>query len=556
MNPTRLRVASLAACLSIAATPLAAATPRFEIIIDPAAHAGPLTGRLVLVIAKSARPEPRLAISPRGPALFAIDLDQLRPGEPAVIDDKALGFPDALADLPPGDYYAQAVVNVYEPVHRADGKTVWLHMNDGTIEFFSAAAGNIYSDVQPVHIGRDGTVKLTITHVVPPAERPRDTEWIKHVTVQSELLTKFWRRPVYIHAHVLLPKGYTDHPDVHYPSIYTLGHGEAPLSFSTNPPRAGAAAADAVSPVTGLQSGYATYQQWTSDDYPRVIAISLEQQTPYFPDSYSVNSANNGPYGDAIVQEVIPYLEEHFRIIRKPYARHLEGASTSGWQTLAMQLQHPDFFGGAWVFQPDPIDFTSYGLVDIYADSNAFAVPTGPFTIAVRPFQRTTTGQTVITQRALSRFEEVLGTHGRSGFQLEAWEAVYGPVGSDGYPVPLWNKLTGTIDHSVAAYMRDHGYDLRAYAQQNWPTLGPKLVGKLHFSAGDMDDYWLNLAVYKFQDFLKSTADPHYEGDFIFGRPMKGHSWHPTTWADFIRKYADAVKRQAPAGENVASWNY
>lgn len=557
MNPTRLRALSAIACLLFAAPcPLAAANPRFEITVDPAVHDGPLTGRLVLVIAKSNRPEPRLAINPRGPALFAIDLDQLRPGAPAIIDDKAVGFPGSLAELPPGDYFVQAVVNVYEPVHRADGKTVWLHMNDGTIEFFSAAAGNIYSDVQQVHIGGDGTIKLAITHVVPPAERPHDTEWIKHVTVQSQLLTKFWGRPIYIHAHVLLPKGYADHPDVSYPSIYTLGHGDAPLSFTTTPPRAGAATAETVSPVTGLQSGYATYQAWTADGYPRVIAISLEQQTPYFPDSYSVNSANNGPYGDAIVQEVIPYLEEHFRIIRKPYARQLEGASTSGWQTLAMQLQHPDFFGGAWVFQPDPIDFTRYGLVNIYSDTNAFVTPTGPFTVAVRPFQRTTDGQTVITEQALSRFEEVLGTHGRSGFQLEAWEAVYGPVGDDGYPVPVWNKLTGTIDHSVATYMRDHGYDLRAYAQQNWPTLGPKLVGKLHFSAGDMDDYWLNLAVYKFQDFLKSTTDPHYEGDFTFGRPMKGHSWHPTTWADFIRKYADAVKREAPAGENVAAWNY
>ena len=59
-----------------------------------------------------------------------------------------------------------------------------------------------------------------------------------------------------------------------------------------------------------------------------------------------------------------------------------------------------------------------------------------------------------------------------------------------------------------------------------WPTIGSQLVGKLHFSAGDMDDYWLNLAVYKFEDFLKTTTNPHYEGDFIYGRPMKGHAWH------------------------------
>jgi hypothetical protein len=427
-------------------------------------------------------------------------------------------------------------------------------MNDGRIEFFSIAPGNLYSEPQLVHVGGDGTISVTIDHVVPPADRPADTEWIKHVSIQSPMLTKFWGRPTFVHAHVLLPKGYAEHPDARYPSVYTLGHGDAPLSFSTTPPRNGAP--NTINPATGLESGYATYQVWNGDAFPRVIAISLEQQTPYFPDSYSVNSANNGPYGDAVVQEVIPWLEEHFRIIRQPYARQLEGASTSGWQSLAMQLQHPEFFGGAWIFQPDPIDFTRYQMTNIYTDSNAFFTQTGPFTTTDRAFQRTVDGQALFSVRDLSRFEAVLGSHGRSAYQLEGWEAVYGPVGADGYPVPLWDKATGAIDHTVAAYMRDHGFDLRAYAEKNWATIGPELVGKLHFSAGDMDDYWLNLAVYKFEDFLKTTANPHYAGDFTYGRPMKGHAWHPTTWVDFIRKYASSVKAAAPVGASTAAWNY
>jgi hypothetical protein len=543
--------ATFGALLS-ASTPARAVTPRFEITFSAAAHATPITGRLVLFLARNAQPEPRMLLSPRGPALFAIDIDQLKPGQTAIIDNTSLGFPGALADVAPGDYYAQAVINVYELAHRSDGKNIWVHLNDGTIDIFSVAPGNVYSEPQLVHVGSDGTVKIEITHVIPTAQKPQDTEWIKHVTVQSALLTKFWGRPIFVHAHVLLPKGYAEHPTTYYPSIYTLGHGQAPLSFSTTPPRNGAP--NAVNPATGLESGYATYQAWNGDGFPRVIAISLEQQTPYFPDSYSVNSVNNGPYGDAIVQEVIPYLEEHFRIIRKPYGRQLEGASTSGWQSLAMQLQHPDFFGGAWIFQPDPIDFTRYQMTNIYTDSNAFVVATGPVTQTERGFQRTVDGQTIITTRSLSRFEAVLGSRGRSSYQLEAWEAIYGPAGEDGYPVPLWDKLTGTIDHNVATYMRDHGYDLRAYAEKSWPAIGSKLVGKLHFSAGDMDDYWLNLAVYKFEDFLKTTQNPHYEGDFIYGRPMKGHSWHYATWADLIRKVGATIKAQA--GENTAAWNY
>jgi hypothetical protein len=122
--------------------------------------------------------------------------------------------------------------------------------------------------------------------------------------------------------------------------------------------------------------------------------------------------------------------------------------------------------------------------------------------------------------------------------------------------VPLWNKMTGKINRDTANYMRDHGYDLHAYAEKNWSTLGPKLAGKLHFSCGDMDDFYLNLAVYSFQDFLKSTHDPHSEADFTYGRPMKGHAWHSMTWADYVRKMAEQVQQNAPAGEDTKQWRY
>jgi hypothetical protein len=556
MRARTLSRATIAAWLALVVvnTTAWARPSRFAVTFSAAAHQGPITGRLVLFVSKQEKPEPRLLLSPQGPAVFGVDLDQLAPGAPAIVDAKAVGYPTSLAELPPGDYYVQAVINVYEQVHRADGHTIWVHLNDGTVEFFNTAAGNLYSDVQRVHVGDGGTVRIAVTHVIPPNERPADTEWIKHVRIQSQKLTKFWGRPIYINASVLLPKGYADHPDVSYPSVYTLGHGTAPFFFTPDSTRV--RGIGKIDPATGLSSGYDVYKAWISDNFPRVIAITLEQQTPYFPDSYSVNSANNGPYGDAVVEEVIPYLEKHFRIIGKPYARLVEGASTSGWQTLALQLQHPDFFGGAWVLQPDPIDFRHYQQTNIYEDSNAFSIPTGPFTSLERPFRRTVQGQVTWTMRQLSRFEAVLGSHGRSSYQLEAWEAVYGPVGPDGYPKPLWDKLTGKIDHDVANYMRDHGYDLRAYAEKNWPTLGPKVVGKLHFFAGDMDNFYLNLAVYDFQDFLKTTTNPHYEGEFTYGRPMKGHSWHAFTWDEMVRQMAAYMKKIAPTGEDTNAWAY
>lgn len=561
----------IAACLTAAAAIGAlgvsapAQSPRFEVTIAPSAHAGPLTGRLIVAVSKLEKPEPRLIISPRGPAVYGVDLDQLPAGKSTVVGNSATSYPMQLSELPPGDYYVQAVVNVYQQFHRSDGHTIWVHMGDGRVEFFNFAGGNLYSDVQKVHIDGHSTIKLTVDHVIAEEPRPADTRWLKHVKIQSQLLTKFWGHPVYIYADVLLPKGYDEHPNTYYPIVFPLGH--APTPFSFNPDSASERRGGEQNPlelrrgarinrVSGLESGYDFYTQWVSDSFPRVIAVTLEQATPYFADSYSTNSANDGPYGDAFVQEVVPYLEQHFRIIPKPYARQVEGASTSGWQTLALLLQHPDFFGGGWVLQPDPIDFRHYQLTNIYSDTNAFTIPNGMFTPAERQFQRTTEGQVVITTRQLSHFEDVLGSHGRSGYQLEAWEAVYGPVGADGYPVAVWNKQTGVIDHTTAAYMRDHGFDLRAYAQRNWSTLGPKLAGKLHFFAGDMDNYYLNLAVYDFQDFVDSTSNPHSDADFTYGRPMKGHGWHSYTWAEMVKKMADAVKREAPAGESTAAWSY
>lgn len=549
-----IRIA-VARILPLVALPLMVArahaqAPRFEVVVPATAKSDALTGRLVLILAREAQPEPRLLVSPQGPAMFGVDIEQLDAGDAAIIDSTATSYPVPLSSLPPGDYWAQAVINVYDRVQRADGPAVWLPMGDGTIEFFTTAAGNVYSEPVQVRVGEGGTFRIIADRIIPSASRPADTDWIKHVSIPSEKLTRFWGRPIYIHATVLLPRGYSESRDVRYPTIFAFGHN---VPFGFNPDSTRFRSIGEINPVTGLETGYDFYKDWISDDFPRVIAVTFQQATPYFPDSYSVNSANNGPYGDAMVEEVIPFLERQFRMIGQPYARIVEGASTNGWQSLALQLRNPDFFGGAWILQPDPIDFTRYQLTDIYADTNAFVLERGELTVE-RPFRRTVEGQPVWTVRQLSRFEDVLGSRGRSGFQLEAWEAVYGPVGEDGYPLPLWDKQTGTLDREVAAYMRDNGYDLRLYAQRNWTTLGPKLAGKLHFFAGDMDDFYLNLAVYEFEEFLRSTTNPVSDATFTYGRPMKGHSWHAWTWADMIREIARHVRDNSPPGEQPGAW--
>jgi hypothetical protein len=538
---------------------------RFKVSFPASTHPQPITGRAFVMISNLERPEPRLQVGFWGDTspLFGADVVQLKPGDAALIDATTLGYPPtSLADIPAGDYYVQALINVYTECHRSDGHTLWVHLDQWEGQQFSRSPGNLYSEVAKVHLDPAAgyEVNLSLTKVVPPVEVPKDTEWVKHIKIQSDLLTKFWGQPIYLGATVLLPKGYDSHPTVSYPVLYEQGHFGlgAPMRFSTQdqpvPERAKKRLSD-----YNLETGYQFYQAWNADNFPRLIIVTFQHPTPYFDDSYAVNSANNGPCGDAIMTELIPYLETHFRIIRKPYARVLSGGSTGGWESIALQLYHVDFFGGTWTLYPDPISFDHYQLVNIYKDDNAFLEPGHTWLRALRPMMRTTEGQVEVTMSQMSQLEAALGSHGRSAQQLEIWEAAYGPVGEDGYPKPLWDKLTGKIDHSVADYMRDHGYDLTAYLKQNWSRargIGPQLVGKIHVEVGDMDNFYLNLAVYDLQEFLKTTHDPHYEGSFEFGRPEKGHGWQSMTQENLIRTMASHITKNAPAGEDTSAWKY
>jgi hypothetical protein len=523
---------------------------RFEISYDKVVGSGPITGRVILIVARSNAPEPRLQIAPNTTPIFGADVAALQPGYPAIIDQTTFGHPVAsLALLHAGEYYVQAMLNVYAKCQRSDGHTLWVHWDLGG-RFFNNSPGNLYSDVQKVRLDPAAGYKinLLLNHVIPPADAPQDSKWIKHVQVKSELLSRFWGVPVYLGATVILPKDYDANQNVRYPAVYAQGYVGSPAFYFNEDPNS-AKQQEGLRTGSNVQPGYEFFQTWTSARFPRFLAVTFVEPSPFFPDGYGVNSANNGPYGDAVTQELIPFVEKQFRAIGKPYARILEGASTGGWESLNLQLKYPDFFGGAWVFNPDPIDFRRYQLVNIYEDENAFTAPGRSWVPAERPMRRGVDGQVNLTVRQVSQFEAVLGSKCRSGYQFNAWEAIYGPVDPDGYPRELWDKRTGKIDREVASYMRDNGYDLRHYAEKNWATLGPRLAGKLHFIAGDMDNFYLNLAVYLFEDFARRSTSPNCDATFEYGRPMKGHSWHSKNFAELLREMAEQVKRNTPAGE-------
>jgi len=542
---------------------LPAQTParQFAISIPASVRAEPITGRVFVFISHDSAPEPRLYGHPfgRGTPLFGIDVSALKPGEAVVIGDTVLGFPfTSLKDVPAGDYYVQALVNLYTEVHRADGHTLWVHWDQWEGQQATTSPGNLYSTVTKVHLdpatGYD--IPLSLTSVIPPIQPPPDTKWVKHIRIQSDLLTHFWGRPVFLGAVVLLPRGYDTQPAVRYPVIYEQGHFglEPPMGFTEDTTPWPQQIRDVLKGYN-LETGPEVYHAWTGPDLPRFIAVTFQHPTPFFDDSYAVNSANNGPYGDAVMTELIPYLESHFRTIAKPYARLLTGGSTGGWESLALQVLHPDFFGGTWTLYPDPVDFRHYGTTNAYADSSAFVFTRGggfflePATEWHHPersLMRARDGQDLYSVREYSQWENVLGSHGRSTDQLEAWEAVYGPVGEDGYPKPLWDKRTGHIDHDVALYMRDHGYDLSYYLTQNWARIGPQLKRKLHIDVGDMDNFYLNLAVYDLQAFLDTVSAPRAQAVIRYGRPEKGHGWQHTSRVGLIQEMAAEVKRNAP----------
>jgi hypothetical protein len=535
---------------------------KFEISFPESVHAAPITGRVFVIITTKTQPEPRLQAGFWGDTapFFGADVNGLSPGQATIIDSSTLGYPlKSLEEIPAGDYYVQAVLNVYTECHRSDGHTIWVHLDQWEGQQWNRSPGNLYSEVEKIHLdpvaGYD--IKLGLTKMIPPLNAPPDTEWVKRIKIQSKLLSNFWGQPVYLGATVLLPKGYDTHPHVRYPVLYEQGHFSirSPFGFSTTGPQLSEDRQRFLR-EHHFESGYEFYEKWISEDFPRLMVVTFQHPTPYFDDSYAVNSANNGPYGDALLTELVPYLEEHFRMIREPYARVLSGGSTGGWESLALQVLHPDFFGGTWTFFPDPIDFHRYQLTDIYKDENAFYEPGHQWLQSERYMERGSDGQPKVTTRAMSQLEAVLGSHGRSGQQFEIWEAAYGPVGDDGYPKPLWDKLTGKIDHSVADYMRDHGYDLSYDLRSNWPALGPKLVGKLHLYCGDMDNFYLNLAVYLLEDFLKDTKDPYYAGSFEYGRPMKGHGWQPMMQSELLRMMAEQITKNAPRAEDTSAWKY
>ncbi len=534
-------------------------------------------GRLILILANNDKSEPRQQFNwgINTQLGFGVDVDGMAPGQEIVVDEKAFGFPArSLKDVPPGEYYVQALINRYESFTLKTGKTVKLPPDQGEGQHWNSKPGNFYSRPFKVKVDPASAepIKVVMDQKIAPIEEPKETKYVKHIKIQSKMLTEFWGRPMFLGAHVLLPEGFEEHPNARYPLMVYHGHFPSDFGgFSTEAPDPKMDTTDYSERfhIYGYkkfeaQEAYNFYKQWTGKNFPRFLVVEIQHANPYYDDSYAVNSANLGPYGDAIMYELIPEIEKQFRGIGQGWARFTYGGSTGGWEALAVQMFYPDEFNGCFAACPDPIDFRAFCLVDIYKDKNAYWYDS-EFKKLPRPSHRNYLGQIQATMQDANHYELVLGTHSRSGDQWDIWEAVFSPQGDDGYPKRIFDKETGDIDHNVADYWKEN-YDLRHILQRDWKTLGPKLEGKLHIFCGDMDNYYLNDAVYLMEDFLKKTKNPFYKGEVDYGDRAE-HCWNgdhenPNYISRlryntmYLPRIVKRIQEGAPRGADLKSWKY
>jgi hypothetical protein len=551
---------------------------RAEVSYSAGLGAGPFDGRVLLLISRDDSAEPRFQISDtslNSQQVFGVDVVDWKPGQKATFTGDVLGYPvDSLNKVPAGTYNVQALLHKYETFSRADGHTVKLPMDRGEGQQWNRAPGNLSSTPRKMAFdpAKGGVVSIDLDQVIPEIPRPADTKYIKHVRIRSEKLSKFWGRDMHLGAHVLLPEGFDSHPDARYPLVIYHGHFPDDFGgFRETPPdpdlKPDFSARFQLAGYNRIQQELAHqfYKDWTGPNYPRMLIIEIQHPTPYYDDSYAVNTPNQGPYGDAINEELIPHIEKTFRGLGTPWSRFMYGGSTGGWEALAAQVFYPDFYNGCFAACPDPIDFRAFTSINIYDDENAYYAK-GPWKVVPRPGFRNYLGHISATVEQMNRLESVLGSKGRSGGQWDIWTATYSPVGPDGYPQPIWDRETGRIDKKVAEFWREN-YDLTHIMKRDWGKgLGKKLEGKVNIYVGDMDNYYLNNAVYLTEEFLKSTTNPPFGGEVDYG-DRDEHCWNgdhtrPNAYSRlryhqmFAPKIVERILKTAPPGADLTSWRY
>ncbi|KAI4624808.1 uncharacterized protein J4E87_005288 [Alternaria ethzedia] len=471
------------------------------------------------------------------------------------------GWPNvSLSDIDPGTYSVQAFLTRYETVTRSDGSKVSVRFPCGDGAPNVNGYGSLKTPLQDVEISEGGqTIELTFNNITAVENfagkeiggcnqgNYEDTDTLKHIKIRSKKLSKFWGRDMYVGANVVLPSGY-DAADkkTQYPVIYNQGHwpaGEGAYNYGTD--KKFTAAWDAgVIPGTNTTAARPA---------PKFIMVTFRHEAPYYDDSYAVNTANLGPYGDAINEELIPHIEDTFNTIRAPYARVQDGGSTGGWESIANVIYRPDLFGVCFSSYPDSLDFHRHQDIELYSAANAYQRADGSSVPSIRTH---TNGTEVILATAAqeNHWELTFGTSSRSFNQWDVWNAVFGVQGYNNYPLEPWDKVTGEIYPDAVEYWKP--FDLSDYVVTNFNSsrnLGAALAGRIFVYVGTWDNYFLNEGVMEFQKRTDAVGGAGWANVTILPEKPHGGNYQVREIWDYLELVERWVQDHAPDGPTPLS---
>lgn len=436
----------------------------------------PVSGRLLIFLAagSGAKEVDENPFQPTAVYVAAKEIGLLKPGGSVEIDTDDLVYPADFSSLKPGDYQAQAVLDIGH-----------------TYNYSGRGGGDLVSDVVALPAfapGQGAEPKLLLSATVPEPPAPTNLpagfdQSARLEDVVSPALSAFFGQPTHLRAWVIVPPGYDDHAVRRYPTVYWT-HG-----FS-----GGLASA--------RRTGARLFERMAQGKIPPMIWVMLDESGATGTHEFA-DSVNNGPWGKALTTEFIPLIEHRYRMDARANGRFLQGHSSGGWATLQLQVNYPQIFGGTWSTSPDPSDFHNFSGVDLYAEhANVYKRQDGSAYPIVRDHAKV-----LGTMEQFARIERVLGDYGG---QFGSFEWVFSPRGADGRPLPMFNRDTGEVDPAVVAYWRDH-YDLAHIVATTWTQRGPSLRGKIHVIVGTADTFYLDGAAHRFEAVLEGLhANPHF----------------------------------------------
>ncbi|MFN0087865.1 MAG: alpha/beta hydrolase [Blastocatellia bacterium] len=486
----------------------AASRLRFRVKLEKELSPAGASGRLIVFMTDS--PQQRETLNtgfvPGATWIAAMEVEHLAPGGVLELDPDLLAFPRPFSEAKPGTWQVMALL---DPNH--------------TYAYHGEDEGDLKSAVrrlENVDPARAGTIELTLSRRLPARFTPADTENVKLVEFQSPLLTRFWGRPIVMRAGVALPRGYGTDVKTSYPVVYHV-HG-----FGGD--------------HTGAwRQGVPSNEELGEGRRLPMIHVYLDGSFPTGHHEFA-DSVNNGPWGRALTEELIPHLEKRFRAEPRPRARFLTGHSSGGWSTLWLQVTYPDFFGGTWSTAPDPVDLRSWTGINATPGSkdNAYREADGSPKQLVRRG-----GKWIASIEEFARQEEVLGEYGG---QFASFEWVWSPRGPDGRPLKLFNRVSGELNPEVLKYWEK--YDIRLILERNWTKLGPKLRGKIHVICGDADTFRLEEGVKLLCGFFKgkgSDAVCELVPERDHGNLYQPYQTYPDGLGARIQREMEAAYRQA-----------